>query len=342
MFTRRLLCVFGLLVLLPPVLWAAPAYTLTDLGPVLALGLDEDGTVVGSTLTPSQEAALLTPQVQPLTTLGGLANGLARGRVVGYSQFDRGGPILVTHAFRWTATGGLQDLGTLSDPTLFSAATGIAPRGLVVGYAEDATVTSQPCVWQGLTPHVLPTLGGATGFADAVNVGGIIVGQSETLHETLHATMWVMGFPIDLDTTGGPWSLARAINGQGVVVGDATFATGAHAFVWTLWQGLRDLGTLPGDVTSVATGVNAHGVIVGASTDGGTAWTFPVSRATRWHQGQIVAFDTLVDAPGWTLEWAHAINGAGMIVGQGHVDGEAHAFLLTPILQAWARRQRSR
>jgi probable HAF family extracellular repeat protein len=72
-----------------------------------------------------------------LGTLGGIsseATGLNElGQVVGWSQTTSGD----THAFVWTAAGGMVDLGTLQGGT-FSSAAAINERGQVVGWGDDA------------------------------------------------------------------------------------------------------------------------------------------------------------------------------------------------------------
>jgi probable HAF family extracellular repeat protein len=49
----------------------------------------------------------------------------------------------------------------------------------------------------------------------------------------------------------------------------------------------------------------------------------------------MVDLNSLIDAPGWTLTSARAINSMGQIVGHGTNDaGVEHAFLLTPTISA--------
>src|ERR1700682_5314810 len=70
----------------------------------------------------------------------------------------------------------------------------------------------------------------------------------------------------DLGTLpGGTYSSANAVNVNGQGVGSAdTFNGGQHAFSWTPFGGMVDLGTPGlGVGLSVATAVNANGQVVG-------------------------------------------------------------------------------
>jgi hypothetical protein len=53
----------------------------------------------------------------------------------------------------------------------------------------------------------------------------------------------------------------------------------------------------------------------------------------------MVDLNTLVTAPGWTLEAATGINNAGRIVGNGRLNGVPHAWLLLPVESPSARRK---
>lgn len=63
----------------------------------------------------------------------------------------------------------------------------------------------------------------------------------------------------------------NAINERGDFVGFASLPGSdpndpiLHAFLWTKREGIRDLGTLPGDTTSEAHSINDRGQVVGLS-----------------------------------------------------------------------------
>ncbi len=97
----------------------------------------------------------------------------------------------VTHAFRWTLSAGMQDLGTLGGE--ISEARGVSADGeTVVGSAQDSTGWAHAFRWTEATGmEDLGTLGGTTSKAYAVSEdGNIIVGTSKLLNEVAHAFIW--------------------------------------------------------------------------------------------------------------------------------------------------------
>lgn len=309
----------------------AAEYNVVDLGAGLAFGLSAEGQVVGSVSIPEQTAAILAPTPQVLGTLAdglvSLANGVAQGRVVGYTTLHG---LLQQHAFLYTQAGGMQDLGTLGDASLVSVATAINSAQLITGYGERPDVQTipaiRPIVFVLGIPSEIGTLGGPTGYADTVNEMGDICGQSQTVAGDYHATLWPLeGGVIDLDQSPGSFSLATSLNNHGQIVG----ALQGRAHLWHGGPGGVDLGVFPGDISSRALGINDAGMIVGVSTPGGPCC--PPERAVRFTDGQVQDLTALIDAPGWSLELATAINNAGQISGVGRLNGQSRAFLLQPI-----------
>jgi probable HAF family extracellular repeat protein len=102
-------------------------------------------------------------------------------------------------------------------------------------------------------------------------------------------------------------------------------ATEDHAFLYSNGS-MTDLGTLGGSSRGMA--INSAGHVTGYShiTSAGGSHAF-VSRG-----GAMIDLNTLIPSgSGWTLQYGLAINDNGQITGVGTVNGEARAFLLTPV-----------
>ena len=186
------------------------------------------------------------------------------GQVVGNADTATGFP----HAFRWTPTGGMRDLGTLGHNSLANA---INDLGQVVGSADlPRTGFSHAFRW---TPNGgmrdLGTLGGNESIATGINNLGQVIGTSDTANGETHAFRWTRtGGMRDLGTLGGRGSQPNAINDLGQVVGNAETAHGdTHAFRWTRTGGIRDLGGL-GGVSRSAVAINDFGQASGESDTG--------------------------------------------------------------------------
>jgi probable HAF family extracellular repeat protein len=171
-------------------------------------------------------------------------------------------------AERWTATGGLEDLGNFSSR-------GLSSDGQVVvgnnGHAVRWTPTG------GLQD--LGTVGGTESFADdASGNGSVVVGQSRdaTPWGFWKAFRWTAATGMrDIGTLGGPMAAAYNVSDNGsVVVGRALTSSSSasdRAFRWTTQKGMQNLQQLlvKAGVTSVsgwillgATGVSADGTVI--------------------------------------------------------------------------------
>jgi probable HAF family extracellular repeat protein len=217
-----------------------------------------------------------------LGTLGGNQSG-ARGVsadgsvVVGWAR-NAGGQL---RAFRWTASGGMQDLGTLGGSD--SEAWGVSADGaVVVGRADNAAGRYRAFRWTASGGmQNLGTLGGDWSGAYGVSAdGSVVVGWARNAAGGARSFRWtVSGGMQDLGTLGGRESEAWGVSADGsVVVGRAHNAAGQwRAFRWTASGGMQDLGTLGGDY-SYASDVSADGsVVVGRATNAAGR-----DRAFRW------------------------------------------------------------
>lgn len=111
-----------------------------------------------------------------------------------------------------------------------------------------------------------------------------------------------------------------AMNERGNVVGFSNISASdggtfnAHAFLWTRRGGIRDLGTLSGDVYSQALGVNERRQVVGVSCAEG----FASCRAFLWQRGVMTDLNTLLAG-----EYANHLYAANDINNACQVTGEA-------------------
>lgn len=230
--------------------------------------------------------------------------------------------------------------------------------GTSVGWAETAAKDSAcpapqvlqfgPVLWRNGKAIALSTYAGdPEGVAYGVNEVGVAVGATGTCVafnpasynslRAVHAVMWdSTGKVTDLGNLGGTTGAANGnlaldvnIHSEAVGGSDLQGDTAFNAFRWTRSKGMQNLGTLSGDVDSIASSVNDSGVIVGDSFDQNFN-----SRAFIWQNGKMTDLNTLV-VPGSdmsSLSFGCSINNRGEITGIGLTStGELHTYLLTPV-----------
>ncbi|HKA90018.1 MAG TPA: hypothetical protein VKE22_20300 [Haliangiales bacterium] len=256
----------------------------------------------------------------------------------------------ICRGFVWER-GKMRGLPTLGGNNGF--ATGTNNLGQTVGWAEN-TVRDPTCnppqvlqfravIWGPERDQIqeLPPLRGDTSSsATAINDRGQVVGISGICSNAVggftaaHAVMWQNGVPTDLGSLGGiAWNTPMAMNQRGDVVGFANVANtsppghfNAHAFLWTQDDGIRDLGTLPGDLKSQALGINEQRQVVGISCLGAAC------RAFLWQDGVMTDLnDRIASGSRDHLFFANDIDDFGAITGQSiSATGDARAFLAVP------------
>jgi probable HAF family extracellular repeat protein len=335
-------------------------YTIEDMGTLgsstRAYGINNSGQVVGYSFTPAGPSSFahafrftdgtglfdLNPFTNASISYGAGINNL--GQVSG--SMDRSGGAGGYHAFRYTDGIGLVDLGSLPG-YLFSYGGRINDRGQVIGSA-----TGSPTIQNALRAFLytdgrgmkdLGTLGGNS-TAQGINNFGWVVGDS-VVASTPDNDYWNPGHAflytnvtgmLDLNNLiygSSGWELHRAsdINDRGQIVGFGEHSgIGLHAFRYTLGI-VKDLGTFPNGGISYAIAINNRGDVVGAAyLDASGIGNFRAMLYTD--RLGIQNLNDLIDPSlGWVLREATGINERGQICGWGEMNGEEHAFRLTPL-----------
>jgi len=288
------------------------------------------------------------------------------GHVVGYARFAN----FNAHGFFWSRKTGLLDIGALPPSSNFSVAQAINSRNIVAGYStynNDPLEFTHPILWIGGQVADLGTLPGTDDAqAMGINDSGQVVGFSVSyafLWTPGNGMQSLGALP------GGYYSQGLAINQLGEVAGLSNAADGNwHGFQWTAAKGMQQLPyLLPGDNSASANAINNRGQIVGGSSSGyagghavlwdasGTPHDLGVLPGQGWGSAfaindheQVVGWsgfaaflwtpakgmqdlNTLIPSnSGWSLSLPTGINNRGQITGQGTINGQQHAFLLTP------------
>jgi probable HAF family extracellular repeat protein len=315
-----------------------PRFTVTDLGTLggmnsQATAINHRGQVVGfSTLEGEAITRAFLWEDGVMTDLGSLGGTFSkandinnRGQAVGASEITGNA---ARHAALFDRHG-ITDLGAFP-ASLVGAAFGIDNGDDIFGGSTtQGSSRSGPFHAAQFKDGVgidLGTLGGPTSFAAGVNNRGQAVGRADLPGGFSRAVIFSEGVITDLGTLpGGTASFGRAINNRGEVACLSDTAGGAfHACLWRHGV-MTDLGTIGGTFSDSA-GINNRRQIVGTSTVAGGQ-----QHAYLFSKGKMTDLNELIPADsGWTLVAATGINDAAEIVGNGTINGHAHAFLLTP------------
>jgi probable HAF family extracellular repeat protein len=261
------------------------------------------------------------------------------------------------HAFRWTESTGLVDLGTLDPPnnvTKSSYAHDVSSDGsVIVGFSSTPGLWEHAFRWTAATGMVdlgsgaAPGLDGSSRAYGTSADGNVVVGWS-SFPTTTAAFRWteIGGF----QQLGPNAVAATAVNAEGtVVIGTRTTGINAGgAFRWTETGGLQDLGALPGHTRAIATGISDDGsIVVGVSSSdyialtgvGGTlTYNESASRAFYWTAAtgmqdltQLLD-DAGVDMTGVTIAAATGISPSGAWIGGSALTPDTAPGETTPIL----------
>jgi cysteine-rich repeat protein/probable HAF family extracellular repeat protein len=333
------------------------SYDIVDLGTLggtqsRAWAVNSHGEVVGWSLTSTGDphAFLWLPApayglpagINDLGTLTGAGESVGHdindfGQVVGSSSTGpEGEPGTVDHAFLWV-NGVMTDLGAPDDDANTSFATAVNEAGEVVGgwTLDSGGIVYGSFLWLPNPAYGFPAgmnelTGLATGAATDINISGQVVGT--WYNDTGQRSGWAWLPSPAYGLLAGHTILsalveADAINDTGQIAATADVAGDDRAQVWESGS-LTDLGTLGGD-WSYARGISNAGAVVGESESDEPG---DPPRAFLWDGDPIIDLnDRIPPDAGWILRHAaRDINESGQIVGQGEINGENHACLLTP------------
>jgi probable HAF family extracellular repeat protein len=239
------------------------------------------------------------------------------------------------HAFYWTKSGGLKDLGILPGGNI-SGAIGLNDSGEVVGYSNTS---SNPLLMYNFIAFEWTSTGGMVNLgklsggnsscAFEINSSGVIAGDSFVSSTIVDATSWTNNKIKNLGALSKSiFTAALAINDDGDIVGESVFGYGppftSHGFEWTSASGMKDLGTLSGGNTSIANAINSTDIVAGQSNSGSSLYW----HAVKWDASNKI--EDLGTLPGGTYSIAFGINDSSEIVGYGNISNNAaHALLWT-------------
>lgn len=321
---------------------AAPTYTLIDLGPGSARGINSAGKVVGqgSGLAwyhdgvsrtdlsfqqnvfnqPGTVEALPVPVATAINDSDTIVGAAVRMPLI------PGGPPPTLYPFIYS--GGPR--GILFSSVAEGTMEAINASGVAVGGRGTSSFTFDGTkVTRFASPGAVPL---------AINASGIVAGYSiGPLVPEAKAAWFEGGATVFLDLSAVPnptgqvlWSEARGINSSRAIVGFVRTERNLpqdpiYGFVFPSENGAR-IGGLGGFQT-MAYAINDSGVVVGTSDtaeDVAHAFVRVGSKMTDLNSA------VTSGGQGWLLTSAYAINANGLIVGEGIKDGVQRAFLLRP------------
>ena len=314
----------------------AAGYTVTNLGTLSggsssnANRLNNAGQVVGTSDSSSGSRAVIYSgsTVTDLGTLPGdnSSNAFAInefGQAVGTSG-SSGGSSGNNRAVLYSG-GTMTNLGTLPGDSS-STAYAINDSGQVVGYSVNSSGNNRAFLYSGGAMTNLGALpGGSSSYATGINNAGQVVGTSDSSSGS-RAVIYSGGTITNLGTLpNDSYSYTGDINNAGAVVATSNNGSRNRAVIYSGGTA-KDLGTLPGYSDSYGTGINSSESVVGKLDNNGAN-----AHAFRYSNGTMQDLNNLIPSRlGWTLQDARDINDSGQIAGNGSLNGQTHAFLLTP------------
>ncbi len=232
------------------------------------------------------------------------------GQVVGYADTYTG----YSHAFMYTGSGPLVNMGSLAGDYSVSSAQAINNQGMTVGYT-DTPGTGNPTHAFVYTTNGgmqdIGTLGGIDSYAWDVNSLGQVVGYASTAHGTTDGFLYSGNGPmVDL----GPYQ-ALCINDAAQIA--AIVGSGSQSSTYVSSSGTSgwvNIGSLGGTFTTPRA-MNNLGEIVGGSA---ITTANEIAQPFLYNGGTITNLGTF----GGQYGWAYGINDSGLVVGGADFAGD--------------------
>jgi probable HAF family extracellular repeat protein len=306
-------------------------YTITDLGPFRVIGMNDLGQAVGEMGgKPALYQAGSVKVIQQSVGYAGEAWAVNNfGHVVGrLSICDLVNGNCVNGRSRGFIyrNGVLDVMATLGGRD--SDAQGINDAGQITGWSDSGGPASEPhaFIFQNGTFQDIGTVIGARSRARSINSRGWVVGVASSSSNN-GAFFFVDGNTTFFEVNG----FGTDLNDMGQVVGGYGGNDDGSRRAYLYSNRVRyDLGSLtPAHTYNEALAINNNGQIVGISSL--SFFTRADERAFIYNNGVMQDLNALIPAgSGWVLNTAVDINSGGQIVGNGKLNGQDRAFLLTP------------
>jgi len=302
---------------------ASPVYQVTDLGVLpggvssTATSVDSTGEVVGyTTFADNSTQAFYWTQSGGMIAVGGTSSrafGVNNGNVVGITGILNNPT--VGQAFRWTQISGT----ILLDPSNLGLGNGVNGSGEVVGSRTLSGSNHRALTWNSsntLSNIYLSTNLTGAAINDLGHFVGILNNSNGYYSSGVYSSFATLGNFL-------PTSLSN-----NDLAGGSIFQIAAFQDIST--STLTSIGTLSGDATSNALGIDRLGTeIVGISVGHG-GFIYDIASSS------LSSLTSLLDPSdsGWSILSGNAIanapiSGSPMIAGQGDFGGVQHAVLLT-------------
>lgn len=229
----------------------------------------------------------------------------------------------VDHAFRWTLSGGMQDLGALTGAST-SIAYGCSLNGAIVGGNSTA---AQVGAFRWSVPTGILSLGlyyPGSDWTECLGVSGdgvTFFGQTRIPGGTIAAYRWTVaaGFQLlgTLTPLGRDSTPFDATPNASYICGTADVLNNAgpdHAFRWSSATGMQDIGQLVTAGYSYANAISDNGRVIAGTCD--TTNSFQGYHATLWQDegGGKFSFQDLGVPNGYTQSYVSDLSADGSVV----------------------------